>query len=430
MSDQNIKKDNLDAPELPPENLPELPDDDDVTVNGGAKKKSNTLKYTMIALGGVAVLVGVYAMLAPAPKAKKAPSLSGPVSVDPTNSLGTSNVDATNNPLIADLEIQKNKANIQQAEASAAQGETVVAISPEKGFKTSDEDLLNATAPKNSKPVQNEQLQTGNGNVSFNEPARPVTNDVQKPDPAYTDSFAKIREKFNEQINPGLAIPADIEARMAARAEAAQNGYSSVSSPVTSTTSSGTSSGTINADIAAGELLYGELTTTLDTRVKATPVRVVIRGGKYNGAIAMGKMSNVDDEFMVLEFNMMTIGKKTYPINAIAINPNDWDVKISDKTYSGNWKRAALLAGKGYIQSYGESYLSDNMTTTVSDGAVVQSRSGSLSAKGRNAQALSGAMKTMDPFVQDYITKETKSYSQTFPGKEMGLLFMAPVVFR
>lgn len=429
MSDQNVKKENLDAPELPPENLPDLPDD--IIVDGGAPKKSNTLKYTMIGVGGVAVLVGVYAMLAPAPQAKKSPSLSGPVSVDPTNSLGTSNVDATNNPLIADLEIQKNKETIQQAEASAAKGDAVVAISPEKGFKTSDEDLLNATAPKNSKPVQNEELNTGTTNVNFNEPARPVATEIQKADPLFSESFAKIREKFNEQIEPGLAIPADIEARLAARAEAAQNGYSTVSNGSTNTGSAGTpNSGTINADIAAGELLYGELTTTLDTRVKATPVRVVIRGGKYNGAIAMGKMSNVDDEFMVLEFNMMTIGKKTYPINAIAINPNDWDVKISDKTYSGNWKRAALLAGKGYIQSYGDSYLSDNMTTTVSDGAIVQSRNGSLTSKARNAQALSGAMKTLDPFVQDYITKETKSYSQTFPGKEMGLLFMAPVVFR
>lgn len=426
MSDQNTKKDNLDAPELPPDALPDLPDDD--LIVDGTKKKSNTAKYALYGVIGTAVIIGAYAMLAPAPTSKKAAAVTGPVMVDPTSALGTTNVDATNNPLIADLESQQTKDKIQQAEASAAQGVAVVAISPEKGFKTSDDDLLKDTAPKNtgSSNLQNENLQTG-----FNETPTPPSAKEQKAEvePSYLDAFARIRAKFDEPISPGLAIPADIEARMAARAEAAQNGYSTVPTSGTST-GAPTNSGTINADIAAGELLYGELTTTLDTRVKATPVRVVIRGGKYNGAIAMGRMSNVDDEFMVLEFNMMTIGKKTYPINAIAINPNDWDVKISDKTYSGNWKRAALLAGKGYIQSYGESYLSDNMTTTVSDGAVVQSRSGTLSAKGRNAQALSGAMKTLDPFVQDYINKETKSYSQTFPGKEMGLLFMAPVVFR
>lgn len=46
-------------------------------------------------------------------------------------------------------------------------------------------------------------------------------------------------------------------------------------------------------------------------------------------------------------------GQKTYPVNAIAVNPEMQDAGIMDNVRNRTWTRAALQAGVGFVQAAG-----------------------------------------------------------------------------
>ena len=198
-----------------------------------------------------------------------------------------------------------------------------------------------------------------------------------------------------------------------------------VTEPPVTTTQVASNAGK-TADISTGDITYAQLTSGLKSLIPQTPARAVLRGGKFNGAVLMGSMQNANDQYLVLRFSSMTWNKKTYQINAIAINADEnMDAGIVDKVNSKVWSRAALMAGVGFIQAVGASKMQEGTTTTNSpygSSTSVGERSNSNTAM----IGLGGAGQAVQDTVQQEIAK-MKDEVVVYPGKEIGVIFLQPL---
>lgn len=199
----------------------------------------------------------------------------------------------------------------------------------------------------------------------------------------------------------------------------------------TNASMNGASQGATNkiqtADVGAGEISYAQLTSGLNSIVPQTPPRAIIRGGKLNGAILLGQMEVVDSRYLVLKFNTLMLNKKTYPIAAIAVNPEMQDAGIVDTVRDRAWTRGALQAGVGFVQAFGAAKLEEGTSSTQnqygSTTTEVPKRSNSetaIIALGGAAQAVKGTVDQEIAKIRDEVKIE--------PNKEIGVLFMQPLI--
>ena len=181
----------------------------------------------------------------------------------------------------------------------------------------------------------------------------------------------------------------------------------------------------VDSDIGAGEIMYAQMTSALNSIVPQTPPRAIIRGGKLNGAILLGQMETIESRYLVLRFSTLTLGKKTYPINAIAVNPELHDAGIMDNVRNRTWTRAALQAGVGFVQAFGAAKLEEGTTSNISSDGWSSSTTPTRTNSETALIALGGAAQAVKPTVEQEISK-LKDEVTVQPGKELGILFMQP----
>ena len=185
----------------------------------------------------------------------------------------------------------------------------------------------------------------------------------------------------------------------------------------------------LDSDVGAGEISYAQMTSALNSIVPQTPPRAIIRGGKLNGAIVLGQMEVVEGRYLVLRFNTLTLGKKTYPISAIAVNPEMHDAGMMDSVHDRTWTRAALQAGVGFVQAFGAAKLEEGTTSNQNayggTSTTVPKRSNGETA----IVALGGAAQSIKGTVDQEIAK-LKDEVKVGPGKEMGVLFLQPLTLQ
>lgn len=184
-----------------------------------------------------------------------------------------------------------------------------------------------------------------------------------------------------------------------------------------------------DSDVGAGEIAYAQMTSALNSIVPQTPPRAIIRGGKLNGGILLGQMEVIEGRYLVLRFSTLTLNKKTYPVSAIAVNPEMQDAGLMDSVRDRTWTRAALQAGVGFVKAFGTAKLAEGTTSNQSPlGGVstsVPKRSNSETAIG----ALGGSAEAIKDTVDQEIAK-LKDEVKTGPGKEVGVLFMQPLTLQ
>ena len=185
----------------------------------------------------------------------------------------------------------------------------------------------------------------------------------------------------------------------------------------------------LDSDVGAGEISYAQMTSSLNSIVPQTPPRAIIRGGKLNGGILLGQMEVIESRYLVLRFTTLTLGKKTYPVSAIAVNPEMQDAGIMDSVRDRTWTRAALQAGVGFVQAFGAAKLEEGTTSTQTPlggtSTTVPKRSNgetAIVALGGGAQAIKGTV--------DQEIAKLKDEVKVGPGKEIGVLFMQPLTLQ
>ena len=184
-----------------------------------------------------------------------------------------------------------------------------------------------------------------------------------------------------------------------------------------------------DSDVGAGEISYAQMTSALNSIVPQTPPRAIIRGGKLNGGILLGQMEVIESRYLVLKFSTLTLGRKTYPISAIAVNPDMQDAGIMDSVRDRTWTRTALQAGVGFIQAFGAAKLEEGSKTTQNANGSSSTEAPKRSNKETAIVALGGSAQAVKGTVDQEILK-LKDEVKVGPGKEIGVLFMQPLTLQ
>lgn len=244
-----------------------------------------------------------------------------------------------------------------------------------------------------------------------------VNNGNGQEDPAITYA-RKVFSQATSSPRIGLTMPKPSDAQ---NQMVSQNGDAAAGQ--------GRASAVMDADVAAGEIKYALLTSGLNSRVPQTPPRAVIHGGPLSGAVLLGVMENAENEYLVLRFKSMTIGKKTYPIEAIAVNPDMQDAGMADVVNSKMFQKTALQAGIGFIQAFGAAKLQEGTTITNSygsNGGGSMTQTPVRTNKQTAMIAAGGAAQAIQPSI-DQMVESIRPEVIIHPNKEMGILFLKPL---
>jgi hypothetical protein len=370
----------------------------------GAKKKFSPAKIGIgIIAASVVVLLGTQYLGTPPAKIKGPGSASVRVSEAASFTTTPSSAISTNSEASA---LAEKTAKIREAE---------VLKDPKKSYITADPfgDSSSSQLPMPPIPkVEMQQVQAP-GPIVMSAPTQP-----QGEDPVVV--FARlIFSQTTAQVSSGFTP-----------ANPSQVAVTGASGPGASTTGQTITMGI--ADIGAGEIKYATLTSGLNSRVLQTVPRAVIHGGLLDGAVLIGSMENVENHYLVLKFHALTINKRTYPIDAIAINPDLQDAGLADDVKSHLFERTALQAGVGFIQSFGAAKLQEGSSSSQSNGLAGNSMSTTNPIR-TNKQtaiiALGGAAQTIQPAIDQTIA-DIKPEVIVKPGKEMGILFTKPLFLK
>ena len=404
---------------------PDQSDDDLLDIQSPAEEPTSAAKKKSIptivkVLGGGAVLgLGLLVALQMAtPKPQATTQGGGRIGVnvnEAPNFRGTQASDMSTNPEAIALQEQVRKRNAEE-----------LLKDPTKSYVTADPfgstgtgDKPDPNAGNNIKPAsENAQI----GPPELIEPTAP-------PQPRHYDGNGNGQEQEDPSLNYARKI-------WAYSVMAPRPGISAGNVPVTAAAAAGGGMSTAaqaqanansipDSDIGAGEIMYAQMTSALNSIVPQTPPRAIIRGGKLNGAVLLGQMETVESRYLVLRFTTLTLGKKTYPVNAIAVNPEMQDAGIMDNVRDRTWTRAALQAGVGFVQAFGAAKLEEGTTTNVSNEGWSSSTTPNRTNKETALIALGGAAQAVKPTVDQEIAK-LKDEVTVQPGKELGILFMQP----
>lgn len=379
---------------------------------GNKKKKPSIAKYGMYAfVGAVVVLAGSQMFFGgPPPKANNGGAVAQVRTSDAQTFVPSPASTAPTNSEASEL------ANKKEAERAAEASKD-----PSKSFISQDPFGSGSTPvvqEKENLPPPPPPVSTAVAVQSTPPPIQPVSSGNQQEDPALTYA----RKLFaSAQISPKMGLSAP---------PVNQNANAAATGGMQNTSATGATGPLVkDASVAAGEIKYAVLTSGLNTLVPQTPARAIIHGGILDGSVLLGSMENANDQYMVLRFKTLTIGKKTYPIEAIAVNQDMQDAGLADEVKSHLLEKTAIQAGVGFVQSFGAAKLQEGTTTSSSVGAN-GSTSFTQTPNRTNKQtamiALGGAAQAITPAI-DQAVSNIRPEVIIHPNKEMGILFLKPL---
>lgn len=376
-------------------------------IEKSGKKKMPMLTKVGIGIGAVAVLGAGALTMTSGPEVKQA---------------GTSGarVSAGEAPRNVASVVPTNPEAIEVLKSSEAKREEDAKKDPNKSFVTAD-------------PFGDSKATTmkSDNQVALNPPPPPPPTQTGNTQEQEDPTLRYARMIYNEALkspSPGVS-PGNVQAQAAKTSTSSTGTQFNSAQPGTPQYNQQQMAAGVDADIPAGIMLYARLTSSLNSLVPQTPPRAVVVGGRYDGAILLGAMENVENKYLVLKFNSMTVGKKTYPITAIAINVDAQDAGLADEVNSKAWERASLTAGVGFVQAFGAAKLQEGTTTTQNSSASGYYSSSSVGKRstGQTALiALGGAAQSLQQTAQQEIQK-IKDEVKVNQNKEMGVLFTQPL---
>ena len=329
-------------------------------------------------------------------------------------------LDLPTNPEIMRLNASDAAAREASAIAANERGESVVSLNRGTGAEGWDPTKL-PPPPKDAVPTEQAQNRPSNSNQKQEERVNPKAEAVNQ--------FLSV---YMSYPTPGLAVSStraqELEAMAEQQQQAAEGGGTVAPGGAPGQTGSNAKQqGNVLVD--AGDMVYGESTLAVDSRRPGSPVRVVIRGGRLNGAILMGTNAPVGGNGQVFKMTTMTIrGKGTYPISAVLINPEDYDMtNIADKRRDPSFLRTLSIIGVHWAARFGQAKINNNSTTTITNNAVV-TNNGRQRNKDLAVGALGEGIGDAEDAATGYINEKLAPYSKVLPGKEVGVLFLSSVV--
>lgn len=192
---------------------------------------------------------------------------------------------------------------------------------------------------------------------------------------------------------------------------------------------SGINSGTTGAKnipplIAAGTVNYAQLLTAANSDAKA-PILAQILTGPLAGARALGKFK-VEQEFMVLEFNLATLKGKEYKISAFAIDPDTTLPALATNVDHRYFARVILPAAASFVSELGKTLGQKPTNSTVTTGGVIITEQAQTGIKDGLYAGMGAAGESIASFLKSE-ANNTKVLVEVGVGTPMGFLFTESV---
>ncbi|MAS88082.1 MAG: hypothetical protein CMH30_08940 [Micavibrio sp.] len=151
--------------------------------------------------------------------------------------------------------------------------------------------------------------------------------------------------------------------------------------------------------ITAGTVLYAQLMTEANTDAPG-PILAQIVDTRFSGAKIIGDFDNTD-RYITIKFNRMTRGKKSYSIQAVALDP-DTNISGMVTEYDGRYfRRVVLPAAARFIEGMGSAFSEQQTTTVVGAGGATVSDTEDLDVKQEVGRGVEEGARKFDDILDD-----------------------------
>lgn len=175
--------------------------------------------------------------------------------------------------------------------------------------------------------------------------------------------------------------------------------------------------------ITAGTINYGQLLIEANSDIKG-PIVAQIVSGPLSGGRAVGQFT-VENDYLVMKFNLVTLKDKEYSANILAINPNTTLGGMATEVDKRYFDRVVLPAAASFVSSFGQKMGEGDTSTTVA-GSTVLTNSAKTGLKEGIYSGIGQMGQTMGQFMQSEANK-IKPLVRVAAGTPMGLLFLTSV---
>jgi intracellular multiplication protein IcmE len=179
-----------------------------------------------------------------------------------------------------------------------------------------------------------------------------------------------------------------------------------------------------NIILPAGTIEYGQLLIEANTDAPG-PVLAQIVSGPLRGSRVLGSFTS-SDEYLTLNFSQLVLDGISYPIEAVAIDPDTTLPGMITEIDHKYFKRIILPMAAEFVSGLADA-ISESGTTSVyiSDSSVTQSSS-DKNDKQEVASGVSAAGDKLSEIMDDEADK-AEPMLRVAAGTPMGVLFVAPV---
>lgn len=182
--------------------------------------------------------------------------------------------------------------------------------------------------------------------------------------------------------------------------------------------------------IPAGTILYATLETGINSDVSGVPVMAQVRRGALKGARLIGNFKR-SDEYVVLQFSSGSSPQGTpLQMNGVAVDVGTRMAGVADDVDNHYFERYGALLGAAFLQGYGEIVREslrrvEYVQTAEGESTPVQTTDDD------NSKVMKGSLATVGAELANQLRKsaDRPPTISMYPGSEIGILVVEPVVF-
>jgi intracellular multiplication protein IcmE len=176
--------------------------------------------------------------------------------------------------------------------------------------------------------------------------------------------------------------------------------------------------------VPAGEIVYAQLLTEANSDVPG-PVLAEIMSGPLRGSRVLGSFQ-VQKELITLSFNRVVYNEKTYPIDAVAVDPNTTLTAMATDVDHHYFQRVILPAAAAFIEGVSSAVAETGLTTVTIEGDTVTSEQ----EEANNEQQVNAGIQEAGQELREILDEMANDLEVTViiaSGTPMGLLMTEPV---
>ena len=175
--------------------------------------------------------------------------------------------------------------------------------------------------------------------------------------------------------------------------------------------------------VSAGTVNYAQILTEANSDIPG-PILAQILSGPLAGGRAVGAFQ-VQGDYLVIHFNLVTLQKKTYSVNALALDPDTTLGGVATEVDHRYFDRVLLPAAGAFVQAFGQNMGQNPESSTVSNGVVVTTQ-----ARQSMRDAVYAGVGSMGQSVSQFLQQQasaTKPLVRVSVGTPLGVFFLTNV---